>query len=199
MSRKHKPYFSSLDEIYAAYASLFARNYRYYFNVRNVEQGGKHHSTIYQENIIVRLNEKTFTKHKLLKAFQIAMEDFVVTTKLGVNILDMQFNVGFSYYLISKHQSKEQYYFFFGHGNQNNPYVANNIRTIDGFEQLETYIDMMIAMDHLDAGRIYFHNQFPNSSVVIENVSHIVFHIQPDGEMPFITDKINMYNDLDEL
>ena len=94
MARKQHPYFSSKKQILSSYSELFIRPYRYVILGKPVEQVDKkkHPLYLYQENIIIKLDDTIFTVPKLLKIFQKALEDLVFILKSDENIMDFEFS-----------------------------------------------------------------------------------------------------------
>ena len=194
-SSEHSPYFSSRKQIETVYAPIFSRAYRYHIYAHPLEQYTSPHSLFHsQMNIIIRLDDFSFTKKNLFQVFQIALQSMIFRFNLDINLINIKFIVSNSYYVITKHNQEEQYYFFMGHGNHDNPYVIN-VKSVRGLKNLSKYLDSVLLTNHYDSATQYFQDQFPDSQVVIDCTTHIVFHIQPD-DVPNIVRPIYYTKDI---
>ena len=175
------PYFSSRAQLVAQFSDLFKRKYRYVITSSQIAGTGKKKRPIflYQESAIVNLISTVFNKKKLTEILKKAIEDMLIILELKVNLITFEFLATSLYYLVTKNSEESEYYMFLGHTNTDNPYIPDNVKWIKGIHNLETYIDEVLATNHFEEAKQQFADQFPDSDVVIDAVTHVVFLFQP--------------------
>ena len=179
--KEEVPYFRSKKLLMAQYSDLFERKYRYIIRASEIANTKSKKSSIffYQESAIINLHDSVFNKEKLTKILRKALEDMIIILELEVNLITFEFLATCLYYVITKNSEESEYYIFLGHTNTDNPYIPDNVKWIKGINNLEIYIDEVLEINHFEEAKQQFADQFPNSDVIIDSVTHIVFVFQP--------------------
>ena len=190
--KQNPPYFPSKETIISQFSELFKRKYRYVITSSEIIQSVKKKRKrsffkkkktrslfLYQESIIVNLHDSVFNKEQLLMILRKGLEDMINILELNSNLLTFEFLAACLYYLITKNTDGSEYYIFLGHTNTDNPYIPDNVKWIKGINNLEFFIDEVLATNHFEQAKQQFADQFPDSDVVVDSVTHIVFIFQP--------------------
>ena len=182
-TRKDLPYFRSKELLMAQFSDLFKRKYRYVIRASEIVDTGpkpkKKPIFLYQETAVVNLHSSVFNKEKLTGILRKAIEDMLIILELKVNLMTFEFLVACLYYLVTKNSDESEFYIFLGHTNTDNPYIPDNVKWIKGINNLESFIDDVLATNHFEEAKQQFADQFPDSDVIIDSVTHIVFIFQP--------------------
>ena len=165
----------------AHFSDLFKRKYRYVVTASKIASTLKPSQSLYlyQESAIVNLHNSVFNKEKLTEILRKAIEDMLIILELKVNLITFEFLATCLYYLVTKNSEESEYYIFLGHTNTDSPYIPDNVKWIKGINNLESYIDEVLAINHFEEAKQQFADQFPDSDVVVDSVSHVVFLFQP--------------------
>ena len=128
------------------------------------------------------------------------MEETIISLEMDSNIINTEFMISHSYYMVVKHNDIDQFSLFFCHGNQRNLYISDNVQLLS-LSNLTQYLQYILRLDHLEEAKKNYHDQFPNSNVAIHTVSHIVFLLQPfDPSLCGLKKKLfKMVNIMDDL
>lgn len=182
MERKYNQYYNSVFDIKKQFIQLFNRNFRYVILSSPISKIDEKVPSqfLHQTNIIVNTtSSEMFNYNNLYNIFNKALNDTLVVLDINSNLNNFKFIVSHTYYMIIKDNEKDQYSFFMGHGNQSNLFVHDNVYLVDGIHNLKDYLTYMLEINHIEEARMYFKEQFPHSNVLVDNISHIVFLIQP--------------------
>lgn len=185
MQKAETVYYPSVREIKNQFVLLFNRGVKHLVIAEKIHGSDKlvDDTFFYQTFMIVNLSQNisnsVFTYDLLYDSFRKALNDTIIRLELDATLASFQFTVSNTYYLIVKDNKMEQYSFFMGHGNTKSPYVHDNVYFMNGIGDLREYILHTLETNHIEEGKMYFHDQFPHSDVTIESVTHIVYSIQP--------------------
>lgn len=185
MEKTERVYYPSVKNIKNQNLHLFYRGYNYIVVSDPLELADykRHKTWFYQTNIVINLSsaskEYVFTYDALYDVFCKALNDTIIKLELNTTLVEFQFTISHTYYMIVKDNKIDQFYFFMSHGNQRSPYIHDNVYLIDGVGCLREYMLHTLETDHLQEAKMYFRDQFPHSDVTVDSVSHIVYLIQP--------------------
>ena len=199
MEKEHKTYHSSPTLLKKKYAKLFRRPFRYVIRADQVELNGQKNDDLffYQTDIIVLFKTKLFQKKFLLEIFKKALQDMIVVLELNNTLLNIPFYVCHSYYIFTKNEERGTYSHFKNHGNEHDVYVTDTVQSIVGIDQLyESYIEnYILQMNHIECAKRFFKDQFEHSNVIVDEISHIIFYIQPHDTRNAIKKKVFWQNE----
>ena len=181
MTRKvENKFYKSLNEIESQHYEVFKKDKSYVITAREILDPDTHvvKDFLYQTHILAQTVKNVFNMDVLYKLFKRALEETIISLEMDTNLVNAEFMVSHSYYMIAKHNDLDQYSFFLCHGNQRNNYIQDNVQLLN-IVNLKQYIQYILRTDHLEEAKIYFQDQFPNSDVTIHTISHIAFLVQP--------------------
>lgn len=181
MSRKvGNKYFKSLKEIEAENYEIFDREYSYVVTAREIHDpdSNVYSDFLYQTHILAQTVKNIFNMDVLFVLFKRALEETIISLEMDVNLINAEFMVSHSYYMIVKNNDIDEFSLFFCHGNEKNTYIQDNVQMLT-YTNLNQYLQYILRTDHLEEAKQYFMDQFPNSNVTIHTISHIVFLVQP--------------------
>lgn len=190
--KENPPYFLSRESIISQFSELFKRKYRYVITsseiVKSVSKRRKPYLKrkkkkkklfLYQESIIVNLHDSVFNNEQLSIILRKGLEDMINILELDSNLITFEFLAAHLYYLITRNRDASEYYIFMAHTNTDRPYIPDNVKWIKGINNLELYIDEILATNHFEEAKHQFADQFPDSDVIVDSVTHVVFIFQP--------------------
>ena len=175
--------YSSKTHIFHQYHMLMNRQARHFINSSPIITSHKTKKKKYlcQETIIFNVRSPEYFRLEILtQVIQDALEDLIRIFELKTNIFDIEFVITHTYYVILKNENMKTYSIFFGHGNVDTPQcISDHVFYIKGNLNLEGYLEKIITMDHINHATQLFNEEFEDSNVIIDSITHIIFLIQP--------------------
>ena len=190
--KENPPYYSSKEIIMSQFSELFKRKYRYVITSSEIiyrikrsrkrifkKSKKKKSLFLYQESIIINFHDSVFNKNQLTIILKKALEDMIIMLELDSNLTTFEFLAACLYYIITRNSDSTEYYIFLAHTNTDNPYIPDNVKWIKGINNLGYYIEELLTINHFEQAKQQFADQFPDSDVIVDSVTHIVIIFQP--------------------
>ena len=174
--------YPSKTHIFHQYHQLMNRQSRHFINNSPIITAYKTKKKyLCQETIIFNVRSPEYFRIEILtQVIQDALEDLIRIFELKTNIFEIEFVITHTYYVILKNEQLNTYSIFFCHGNVDTPQLlSDHIYYIKGTLNLEEYLETIIAMDHISHATQIFNDEFKDSNIIIDSITHIIFLIQP--------------------
>ena len=199
MQKEHKTYFDSPEEIRQQCKKLFSRPFRYIVRSDEIELVDQRKDSVfyYQTDIVVLFKPDIINKESLFNIFKRAVEATIIQLELCNTALNVPLFIYHSYYIFTKNEERDSYSHFRNHGNEFDAFVTDTVQFVVGIDQIqESYIEnYILQLNHLECARRFFRDQFEHSNVIVHEISHIVFYIQPFDTSTAIKRKLFWQNE----
>lgn len=199
MEKLNEIFFKSKEPIIRQQQKLFHRPFRYVVRSDQLESNKRIDDVFfYQVDVVMLFKQSLLTQKFLFEVFKKALQDMIVRLELhNYTLLNVPFYIHHSYYIFTKDEVKGTFGYFKNHGNTSDPYITDTVQFVNGIYQLsEYYIEKYILLiNHLETAREFFKEQFENSSVIVDSISHIAFYIQPHDTSTAIRKKLFHMNE----